>query len=187
MSIDRHVYTIGHSSHPLGSFLWLLQNHGVNALVDVRRYPGSRRHPHFSRENLSTSLADEEIEYHWLEALGGNRKRAKDAPPSLNRGIEDESFRNYADHLTTDEFKQGVARLLEIAGGQRTAMMCAEGDYQHCHRRLLSDHLVANNVAVQHITPSGEVEPHKLTAGVKIVDGTVTYPGQPTLFDLDGK
>lgn len=107
-----------------------------------------------------------------------------DALPSSNRGIEDESFRNYADYMATDEFKQGVAKLLEIAVGRRTVIMCAEGDYRHCHRRLLSDHLVANNVAVQHVLPSGEVQPHRMTAGAKIVDGLVTYSGQPTLFDM---
>ena len=77
---DRHmrnqlqIFTIGHSSHPLGSFLWLLQQHGIAALVDIRRYPGSKRHPHFSRKSLSVSLEDEGIQYHWLESLGGNRK-----------------------------------------------------------------------------------------------------------------
>ena len=182
--MSLQIFTIGHSSHPLGSLVWLLRKHEIEALVDVRRYPLSRRHPHFSRENLSASLADEDIEYHWLESLGGNRKPAKDAPPSPNRGIEDESFRSYADHMASDEFRQGVARLLEIGGGQRTTIMCAEGDYRHCHRRLLSDHLTANGVTVQHIFPSGEVKPHKLTGGAKIVDGLVTYPGQPTLFDM---
>jgi uncharacterized protein (DUF488 family) len=132
------IFTIGHSSHPLGSFLWLLQKHGVSSLVDVRRYPGSKRHLHFSREILSGSVEEDGIKYHWLEALGGNRRRAKDAPPSHNRGIEDESFRNYADYMATDEFKQGVTTLLEIAADRRTAIMCAEGDYAHCHRRLLS-------------------------------------------------
>jgi uncharacterized protein (DUF488 family) len=183
---DIRIFTIGHSSHPIGTFLWLLQKHGIEALVDVRRYPGSRRHPHFSRENLLASLEEEGIQYHWLEPLGGNRKRAKEAPPSLNRGIEDEAFQNYADHMATDEFGLGVTKLIGIAGGHRTAMMCAEGDYQHCHRRLLSDHLVANGVTVQHILPNGEVALHKLTGGAKIVKGKVTYPGQPTLFDLDG-
>ena len=120
-----------------------------------------------------------------MEALGGNRQRAKDAPPSPNRGIEDESFRNYADYMATDEFRQAVTRLMEVAGGHRTAIMCAEGDYRHCHRQLLSDYLLANDVTVQHISPSGEVRPHKLTPGAKIVNGTVTYPGQPTLFDMD--
>ena len=182
--IDLQIFTIGHSSHPLGTFLWLLQKHQIEALVDVRRYPGSRRHPHFSRADLSASLEEEGIEYHWLESLGGNRKRAKDAQPSPNRGIEDEAFRNYADYMAADEFRQGVARLMEIAGGHRTTIMCAEGDYRHCHRRLLSDHLVANGVTVQHIRPSSEIKPHNLTPGAKAMDETVTYPGQPTLFDM---
>ena len=162
----------------------MLRKHRIEAIVDIRRYPGSRRHPHFSRASLPASLEDEGIEYHWIEALGGNRKRAKDAPPSPNRGIKDEGFRNYADHMAADEFRQGVATLMEVAGGHRTATMCAEGDYRHCHRHLLSDYLLANDVTVQHICPNGEAKPHKLTPGAKIMDGTVTYPGQPTLFDL---
>jgi uncharacterized protein (DUF488 family) len=80
-----------------------------------------------------------------------------------------------------------VAKLLAIAGNRRSSIMCAEGDYRHCHRRFLCDHLLANGVTVLHILPTGEVKPHKLTAGAKVVDGRVTYPGQPTLFDVDGK
>ena len=113
---NLQIFTIGHSSHPLGTFLWLLGKHGITAMADIRSYPVSKRNPHFSRETLSSSLAEEAIEYHWLKALGGNRKRAKDAPPSPNRGIEDEAFRNYADYMATDEFRQGVAKLMEIAG-----------------------------------------------------------------------
>jgi uncharacterized protein (DUF488 family) len=129
-------------------------------------------------------LAEEDIEYHWLEALGGHRKRANDAPPSPNRGVEDKSFRKYADYMGTGGFRLGVTRLTEIARGRRTTIMCAEGDYRHCHRQFLCDHLSANGVTVQHILPTGEVKPHKMTASAKVVEGTVTYPGQPTLFDL---
>ena len=185
MPDQLQVFIIGHSSHPLGTFLWLLRKHRIEALVDIRRYPGSKRHPHFSRENLSASLEEEDTEYHWLEALGGHRKRSNDAPPSRNRGVEDEAFRKYADYMATDGFQQGVQGLMEIAQGRRTTIMCAEGDYRHCHRQLLSDHLTANGVNVQHILPTGETKPHKLTPGAKIVEGTVTYPGQPTLFDPD--
>lgn len=179
-----HILTIGHSNHSVGTFLWLLRKHEIEALVDVRRYPVSRRHPHFNREALSASLAEEDIEYIWLESLGGNRKRAKDAPPSPNRGIEDESVRNYADYMASVEFRQGVMKLLEIARGHRTAIMCAENDYRRCHRQLLSDYLLANGVTVQHILPDGEVKPHALTARGRTADGTVTYPGPPTLFDM---
>jgi uncharacterized protein (DUF488 family) len=184
MSREVQIFTIGHSSHPLGTFVWLLRKHRIEALADIRSHPGSRRHPHLRRESLSASLQEEDIEYHWLEALGGYRNRSKDAAPSANRGIEHEAFRAYADYMATDEFRRGVARLLEIAGNHRTSIMCAEGDYQHCHRHLLCDHLLANGVSVLHILPTGEVKPHRLTTGAKVVDGRVTYPGQPTLFDV---
>lgn len=184
MSTDTPIFTIGHSSHPLGSFIWLLRKHGIQALVDIRRYPGSRRYPHFSRESLSASLADEDIEYHWADALAGHRSRAKDAPPSPNRGIEDQAFRNYADYMASDEFRQGVAKLLEIAGNRRIAILCAEGDYRYCHRRLLCDHLLSTGVTVLHILPAGDLKPHSITPGAKVLEGTVTYPGQPTLFPM---
>ncbi|MGI6414785.1 MAG: DUF488 family protein [Thermoguttaceae bacterium] len=128
MSTEVQIFTIGHSSHPLATFVWLLRKHGIEALVDIRSYPGSRRHPHFSREGLSASLAVEGIEYHWLQALGGYRNSTKGAAPSRNRGIEHEGFRAYADYMATDEFRQGVATLIEIAGSHRTTIMCAEGD-----------------------------------------------------------
>ncbi len=185
MPDQLQIFTIGHSSHPLGTFVWLLRQHKIEALADIRRYPGSKRHPHFSREDLSASLSEEDIDYHWLEALGGHRRRASDAPPSANRGVEDESFRNYAYYMASDGFREGVAKLMEIARGRRTTIMCAEVDYRHCHRHLLSDYLAAKGVTVLHILPTGEVKPHKMTPGAKIVEGTVTYPGQPTLFDMD--
>jgi uncharacterized protein (DUF488 family) len=133
---------------------------------------------------LAVSLADEDMEYHWLEALGGRRHRKRTDPPSPNPGLRDQSFRNYADYMATDEFQQGVAKLLAIAENRRTAIMCAEGLYWQCHRRLVSDHLLANGVSVQHIVPSGEVKPHVLTTGAEIANGTVTYPGPVTLFEM---
>lgn len=186
MSTDLHIFTVGHSSHPLGTFIWLLRKNEIEAVVDIRRYPGSKRHPQFGRDNLAMLLPDEGIEYQWLEALGGRRQRKKTDPPSSNPGLRDQSFRTYADYMASDGFQQGVAKLLVIAGNRPTAVMCAEGDYRHCHRRLLSDYLVATGVTVQHILPRGEVQPHTMTAGAKIVDGMVTYPGQPTLFDMGG-
>jgi uncharacterized protein (DUF488 family) len=183
MADQLQVFTIGHSSHPLGTFVWLLRKNGIKALVDIRRYPGSKRHPHFSREELSASLVDEDIEYYWLESLGGRRKKTQE--PSPNQGLRNQGFRNYADYMGTEEFRQGVAKLMEIAGRQRPAIMCAEAMFWQCHRRLLSDFLTAHGVTVQHICPTGEAKPHKMTPGAKVIEGTVTYPGPPMLFDLD--
>ena len=180
MPSKRTLLTIGQSNHPLDHFLALLVRHGVEALVDIRRFPGSRKHPHFSRDSLAAALQEAGIEYHWLEALGGRRPKRRDESPNL--GLENQSLRNYADYMLTDEFRQGVEKLLEIARQKRTAIMCAEGLFWQCHRRLVSDFLVANGVTVQHIMPTGELRPHKLTGGAVIEGRQVTYPGEKSLF-----
>src|SRR5262249_15889834 len=137
--------------------------HQVEALVDIRRFPGSRKHPHFNRDNLAAALQKACVAYRWLEALGGRRPRQRDE--SLNRGLENEGFRNYADYMLTDDCREGGEKLLEVARQKRTAMMCAEGLFWQCHRRVVSDFLVAKGVTVQHIMPAGELRPHTLTSG----------------------
>jgi uncharacterized protein (DUF488 family) len=174
------VLTIGHSNQPLDRFLVLLAQHRIEALVDIRRFPGSRKQPHFNRDHLAAALPKSGVEYHWLEALGGRRHQQRDESPNL--GLENKGFRNYADYMLTDEFREGVEQLLEVARQKRTAILCAEGLFWQCHRRLVSDFLVANGVTVQHITPSGELRPHRLTEGAMIENGRVTYPGEKSLF-----
>jgi uncharacterized protein (DUF488 family) len=120
------------------------------------------------------------VDYHWLEALGGRRHQQPDASPNL--GLENEWFRNYADYMLTDEIREGVEELLGVARRMRTAIMCAEGLFWQCHRRLVSDFLVANGVTVQHIMPSGKLRPHTLTNGAVAEGGQVTYPGERSLF-----
>jgi uncharacterized protein (DUF488 family) len=120
------------------------------------------------------------VEYHWLEALGGRRRKQRDESPNL--GLENQGFRNYADYMHTDEFRAGVKELLEVARRKRTAIMCAEGLFWQCHQRLVSDFLVAKGVTVQHIMPSGELRPHRLTKRAVIEGGRVTYPGERSLF-----
>jgi uncharacterized protein (DUF488 family) len=120
------------------------------------------------------------VEYQWLEALGGRRHKQRDDSPNL--GLESRGFRNYADYMLTDEFREGVEQLLEVARQKRTAIMCAEGLFWQCHRRLVSDFLAANDMTVQHIMPSGELRPHTLTSGAVIDSGRVTYPGEKSLF-----
>lgn len=170
------VFTIGHSTHSLDSFLALLVQREIEALVDIRRFPGSRKHPHFNRDSLAADLPKSSRAYHWLEALGGRRSKKK--IDSLNLGLRNQSFRNYADYMLTDEFRKGVKTLLELASKKRTAIMCAEGLYWRCHRRLVSDFLTANGVMVQHILPNGSLRPHTLTNGAVIERGKVTYPGE---------
>jgi uncharacterized protein (DUF488 family) len=180
-AMSSSIFTIGHSNHPLDRFLALLAQHEVEALADIRRFPGSRKHPHFNRDNLAASLPKSGVEYYWLEDLGGRRHKQRDESPNL--GLENKSFRNYADYMLTDEFRDGVKKPLELARNKRTAIMCAEGLFWQCHRRLVSDFLIANGATVQHIKPSGDLQPHKLTRGAVIESRQVTYPGDKSLFD----
>lgn len=179
------LFTIGHSTHPIERFLEMLNQHRIELLVDVRRFPGSRKFPQFNRENLAESLKQAGIEYRWIEALGGRRPATKSAVVSKNLGLRNASFRHYADYMATAEFRDGIRQLLDAAADKRTAYMCSESVFWRCHRRLISDYLLAQGITVQHIMPAGELHPHTLTAEAKIVEGEVTYPAAgdgPTLF-----
>ncbi len=169
------LFSIGHSTHPLDRFVALLSGHGVDVLADIRRFPGSRKFPQFNQDNLKHGVTAASIEYRWFEALGGRRPKQRDGPPA-NLGLRNESFRNYADYMRTDEFHAGIAHLLEIAERKPTALMCSEGLFWQCHRRLVSDFLLSRAITVQHIMPSGELRPHTLTEGAKICGLEVTYP-----------
>lgn len=183
------LFTIGHSTHAEQAFPALLARYDIARLIDVRRFPGSRTYPHFNRERLAESLRSAGIEYYWLEALGG-RRHSPAGTPSQNVALRNASFRSYADYMQTPEFRAGVDELLRIAAAGPTAFMCSEGLFWRCHRRLISDYLLAQGIAVQHIMPAGELQPHPLTGGAKLHDGAVTYPGEApetpprTLFDL---
>src|ERR1051325_12254493 len=139
----NRIYTIGHSTRALDELVSLLREHGVMRLADVRRYPGSRHHPHFSRESLEQTLP---IEYVHFEDLGGRRRPAKN---SRNAAWENEQFRGYADYMCTPEFRAAVDRLLD--SDRATAVLCAEAVPSRCHRNLLSDCLVRRGIEVVHI------------------------------------
>jgi len=181
-TLKMSVFTIGHSTHPIEQFLALLAQHDIESLADIRRFPSSRKFPQFNREQLAAVLQDAGIEYHWLESLGGRRSERPSESSTANLGLRNASFRNYANYMLTVEFEEGVARLLEIARSKQTAMMCAESLFWRCHRRLVSDFLLAKGVAVQHIFPDWSVQPHQLTDGAIIESGHVTYPGEKSLF-----
>ncbi len=170
------IYTIGHSTCSLDELLAALAGHGIVTLADVRSFPMSRRLPHFNRELLEAGLPQHGITYVWMKELGGRRKKLLDESPNL--ALRNESFRNYADYMMTDEFAQGIERLVQIAGQGRTAYMCAERVYFHCHRMLISDYLVALGHRVLHIDDEKHApREHKLMAEARLVDGKLVYNG----------
>ena len=169
------IWTIGHSTRTEDKFKGILLAHEIKVLVDVRSFPGSRRLPHFNKENLSESLARIGIEYHHEPRLGGRRRARKD---SKNTGLRDPGFRGYADHMETPEFKEGVKALLEIAKETRTAFMCAEAVYLRCHRSLISDYLQTLGHDVIHIVDANSVKEHFYTSAARVnAKGKLSYPG----------
>jgi uncharacterized protein (DUF488 family) len=166
------VWTIGHSTRTLDEFLELLRVHGIEALADVRRFPGSRKYPHFNQEALGSSLRQAGIEYLHLSELGGRRKPR---PDSHNTAWRNESFRGYADYMETEAFRAGIDRLLELARRKRTAVMCAEAVWWRCHRSLVADYLTAAGVSVRHIMDLKASQIHPYTSAARLQDGHLTY------------
>lgn len=176
------LFTIGHSNHSLADLIALLQRHEIRVLVDIRRFPGSRKFPHFNSDSLAQNLPQHGIEYQWIEALGGRRPKQSFAH-SPNGGLRNVSFRNYADYMLTESFRQGVERLCDLATSKRTAIMCSESVFWRCHRRLVSDYIQAAGGTVHHIFPAGDVRDHALTKGAKTSQAGVIYPETAPLFD----
>ena len=167
------IRTVGHGTLPAEEFATLLRDASVDLVVDVRRYPGSRRVPQFERDAMGTWLPEHDIEYRWLVALGGRRRPNKHSP---NVGLRNEQFRAYADHMATREFHDAVAELDALAADTPTAIMCSESVWWRCHRRLIADHLVlVEGVAVEHLFHDGRVVPHPVTPGARAVEGVVRY------------
>jgi len=158
---QQAVWTVGHSTRDLNGFLELLTENGIEVLVDVRGFPGSRRHPQFGKDALRDSLSSTGIEYVHLEELGGHRKPR---PDSRNTAWRNDSFRGYADYMETEEFRIGIGRLLELATSKPTAVMCAEAVWWRCHRGLIADYLKSQGVLVWHIMGRGKCELHPYTA-----------------------
>lgn len=168
------IFTVGHSTHALDAFVALLRTHDVALLADVRAYPRSRRHRQFDAEALAVELPSRGVAYRHYRVLGGRRAARPDSP---NGGWENEAFRGYADHALTDAFAAGLGDLAERASATPTAVMCAEGLWWHCHRRLIADRLVATGWAVHHIAPDGALTEHALPPfAYPDPDGTVRYP-----------
>jgi uncharacterized protein (DUF488 family) len=182
-----NIWTIGHSNRSLDEFLAMLAAFEINVLADVRRFPGSKKHPHFNQESLAESLAAVGISYEFFPELGGRRKARPDSP---NTAWRNESFRAYADYMETDEYRAGVERLLglvnspvvlsgdlrpPLAKARRVAIMCSEAVWWRCHRSLIADYLKSTGVAVEHILSPKKSEPHPYTTAARLVDGRLSY------------
>ena len=168
------IWTIGHSTRSAEEFNYILKVHEIAVLVDVRSFPGSKRYPQFNKEQLKQSLADVGISYLHSPALGGRRQPN---PKSKNLAWKNASFRAYADHLETDEFRHGVKELLEVGGTERAVVMCAEALWWRCHRSLIADYLKSIGWEVLHIESEKQAQLHPYTSAARIVEGRLSYEG----------
>ena len=167
------IWTVGHSTRKIDIFLSLLRENGIKLVADLRMFPGSKRYPQFGREALTKSLSEHGIRYKHFPELGGRRKPK---PDSQNTAWRNETFRGYADYMETEDFRNGIARLVDLAEKSGpTAVMCAEAVWWRCHRSLISDYLKAGGVEVIHILDGKKTEPHPFTSAARIVNGELSY------------
>jgi uncharacterized protein (DUF488 family) len=166
------MYTIGHSTRSIEEFIELLKINGIKLLADVRRFPGSRSYPQFSKEELKASLAENDIRYIHFEALGGRRKPL---PGSANEVWKNLSFRGYADYMETPEFRKAIEELLSAGDEKHTAIMCSEAVWWRCHRSMIADYLKSIGIEVIHILSATKNEEHPYTKPARIVGGKLSY------------
>jgi len=171
----KTIHTIGHSTRAIETIIGLLKAHRIELLVDVRRWPASRRYPHFDREALNTSLRDAGIEYVWRGDLGGFRKASANSP---NIAWKIGAFRAYADFMLTLPFDQMMEELETLAQKKRIALMCAEAVPWRCHRQLLADACLIRGWSVRHILDDG-CHAHKLPAFARPVGRQIYYDLNP--------
>lgn len=171
------LYTIGHSTHTIAELVALLQQVGVELLVDVRAFPRSRTNPQFNEDTLPGSLAAVGIEYRHLAALGGRRHRSREALPSSNTLWRNQSFRNYADYAATDAFRAALDELRSLVRQRCCAIMCSEAVWWRCHRRIIADYLLSEGIQVWHIMGLDNIQAASVTPGARrLADGTLIYP-----------
>jgi uncharacterized protein (DUF488 family) len=174
------VYTVGHSTRSLDELVSLLKRHGVRAVADVRRFPKSRKYPHFNDDGLAASLPSEKLAYIPVPALGGRRRAT---PDSVNTGWRNEGFRGYADYMQTPAFEAGIAQLAALAAQTPTAMMCAEAVPWRCHRSLIADAMLVRGWQVLDIVGESAPTLHKLTPFARVEGTRVTYPAAAAVED----
>jgi uncharacterized protein (DUF488 family) len=171
-SIEKNIWTIGHSTRSIEEFITLLTSFGISRLVDIRTFPGSRRYPHFNKEALEKSLRNENIGYSHMAELGGRRKPQ---PDSVNTAWRHASFRGYADHMQTASFENAIHILEELASTSKLAYMCSEAVWWKCHRALVSDYLKTRGWEVAHIMDLEKSTAHPYTSPARPVQGKLFY------------
>ena len=175
------LVTVGHGTLSESDLLGLLRSAGVEVLIDIRTYPGSRRNPQHAREALEQWLPEGGVDYRWEQRVGGRRKGR---PDSRHHGLRHQAFRAYADHMETEEFRAGLDEVLRVAASTTTAVMCSESVWWRCHRRLLSDAAVLlHDVDVRHLFHDGRLQPHPVTPEARRDGDDVVYDsGESSLF-----
>ncbi len=168
------VYTVGHSTRAAGELVALLREHGVRLVLDVRRFPGSRRFPQFGADALAAALGAAGIAYRHEPDLGGRRRPAADSPNTFWRSAQ---FRGYADHLAGAAARAALERVAADGAAGAVALLCAEAVPWRCHRQLIADTLVARGIEVRHILGPGRAAPHELNRAARLEsDGRLVYP-----------
>lgn len=169
------LWTIGHSTHDVDTFIRLLRGHDVKCVIDVRRFPGSRRHPQFGTVELAATLAREGMEYVHFVELGGRRRPRPDSPNTQWRNA---AFRGYADHMATDGYRAAFVQTMAGAIRCRTALMCAEVLWWRCHRSMIADDLVLHDWQVSHILGDGRLAAHAFRVPARLVGDVPVYDGR---------
>jgi uncharacterized protein (DUF488 family) len=178
MHAGSPFYTIGHSTRSVAELVGLLREAGADLVVDVRTVPRSRTNPQFNADTFPDALAAYRIGYRHVRKLGGLRGRPKDQAPSRNTFWENGSFRNYADYAATPEFREGMAELRDLGRAHACAVLCAEAVWWRCHRRIVTDYLLAGGDEVFHVMAPGKIERASMNpAAIREADGTLVYPG----------
>jgi uncharacterized protein (DUF488 family) len=173
--LKKIVWTIGHSTRTFEEFIEMLRSFQIEMVADIRSYPGSRKFPQFNKESLQITLPENDIQYIHLKKLGGRRKAISDSKNTTWRHL---AFRAYADYMQTNDFKEGIKELEDIALKKRTAYMCSEAVWWRCHRSMVSDYLKAHDWKVMHIMAVGKEQEHPYTAPARIENGELTYEAE---------
>jgi uncharacterized protein (DUF488 family) len=175
--MPHRFFTIGHSTRSIDEFVNLLRDAEVRLVVDVRTVPRSRTNPQYNADTLPNTLSEFQIGYEHSPALGGLRPRSREVPPEVNGFWQNQSFHNYADYALSDDFRAGFDKIRQLGPATQCVIMCAEAVWWRCHRRIITDYLIAAGENVFHILGPGHVDQARMTEGAKPgPNGTVTYP-----------